>query len=189
MTEGWDRYEKTQFQINGVNLYPNVLGAQNLTVVGEVGFQWNNVPQSEGDRRYGRGFIYGLGSDPSIPAGGSTCSNPVAGLVNSSPQGCKNDGYVTDFAWGYRLRGQLDYNNVFGTSITASPFVFLGQDVDGVSMDGQFNEGRLTTSIGLSLDYNKQQKIDLSYVSFDNSAQYDPLHDRDFYAASYSYSF
>lgn len=189
MTEGWDRYEKTQFQVNGVNLFPNVLGAQNLTVVAEVGFQWNNVPQDDGDRRYGRGFIYGLGSDPSIPAGGSTCSNPVAGLVNSSPQGCKNDGYVTDFAWGYRLRGQLDYNNVFGTSITASPFAFLGQDVDGVSMDGQFNEGRLTTSIGLSLDYNKQQKIDLSYVSFDNSAQYDPLHDRDFYAASYSYSF
>ena len=186
---GWDRYEKTQFQINGIGLYPNVLGANNLTVVGEAGFQWNSIPEGDGERRYGRGFIYGLGSDSSIPEGGSTCSNPVAGRVNSSPEGCKNKGYVTDFAWGYRLRAQLDYNNFLGSTITASPYAFLGHDVDGVSMDGQFNEGRLTSAIGVSFDYNKQHKLDFSYVSFDNSAEYDPLHDRDFYAASYSYSF
>jgi hypothetical protein len=113
----------------------------------------------------------------------------VASLVNSSPAGCKNQGYVTDYAWGYRLRGQLDYNNVCGTSITASPYAFYGQDVDGVSMDGQFNEGRITTSVGITFDYNKQQKVDFSYVNFANSAEYDPLHDRDFYAVNYSYSF
>lgn len=188
-TAGWDRYEKTQFQINGVNVFPNVLKAENLTVVAEAGFQWNNIPQSDDDRRYGRGFIYGLGSSPSIPAGGNTCTSPVASLVNTSPAGCKNKGYVTDFAWGYRLRGQLDYNNFLGTSITASPYAFVGQDVDGVSMDGQFNEGRITSALGITFDYNKQQKLDFSYVSFDNSAEYDPLHDRDFYSANYSYSF
>lgn len=188
-TAGWDRFEKTQFQVNGVNVFPNVLGAENLTVVGEVGFQWNNVPEGDTDRRYGRGFIYGMGSNATIPAGGNTCTSPVAALRNSSPAGCKDKGYVTDFAWGYRLRGQLDYNNVLGTSVTASPYVFIGQDVDGVSMDGQFNEGRLTSALGITFDYNKQHKLDFSYVSFDNSAEYDPLHDRDFYAASYSYSF
>jgi len=188
-TAGWDRYEKTQFQVNGVNVFPNVLKAENLTVVAEVGFQWNNVPQDEGDTRYGRGFIYGLGSSSTLPAGGSTCSSPVASLVNTSPAGCKNEGYITDFAWGYRLRGQLDYNNFLGTGVTASPYAFVGQDVDGVSMDGQFNEGRVTSALGITFDYNKQHKVDLSYVSFDNSAEYDPLHDRDFYAASYSYSF
>ncbi|MNL54257.1 hypothetical protein D3C87_1775750 [compost metagenome] len=113
----------------------------------------------------------------------------MASLVNTSPAGCKNKGYVTDFAWGYRLRGQLDYNNFLGTSITASPYAFVGQDVDGVSMDGQFNEGRITSALGITFDYNKQQKLDFSYVSFDNSAEYDPLHDRDFYSANYSYSF
>lgn len=188
-TAGWQRFDKTQFQVNGVNVFPNVLKADNLTVVGEVGFQWNNIPQGDDDMRFGRGFIYGMGSSPTIPAGGSTCKNPVASLVNASPDGCKNKGYVTDYAWGYRLRGQLDYNNVFGTSITASPYAFFGQDVDGVSMDGQFNEGRMTTAVGITFDYNKQQKIDLSYVTFADSAEYDPLHDRDFYAASYSYSF
>lgn len=188
-TAGWDRYEKTQFQINGVNVFPNVLKAENLTVVAEAGFQWNNVSQGDDDRRYGRGFIYGMGSSPTIPAGGDTCTSPVPSLVNASPAGCKNKGYVTDFAWGYRLRGQLDYNNFLGTSITASPYAFVGQDVDGVSMDGQFNEGRITSALGITFDYNKQHKLDFSYVSFDNSAEYDPLHDRDFYGANYSYSF
>ncbi|MNF09622.1 hypothetical protein D3C81_1487500 [compost metagenome] len=56
-------------------------------------------------------------------------------------------------------------------------------------MDGQFNEGRISSALGITFDYNKQQKLDLSYVSFDNSAEYDPLHDRDFYSANYSYSF
>lgn len=177
---GWDRFEKTQFQVNGVNLFPNVLGAQNLTVVGEVAFQWNNVPQGDDDRRYGRGFVYGLGASPST---GNSCG------TNTSAAGCKNDGYVTDFAWGYRLRAQLDYNNAFGTGVTASPYAFVGHDVDGVSMDGQFNEGRLTSALGITFDYNKQHKVDLSYVSFDNSAEYDVHHDRDFYAASYSFSF
>ncbi|MNF24121.1 hypothetical protein D3C76_578720 [compost metagenome] len=181
LTEGWNRFEKTQLQLNAVNLFPNVFGAENLTVVGEVGFQWNNVPDFKDNERYGRSFIFGFGAAPSTGALGS--------LGNTQPDGAKNDGYVTDFSWGYRLRGQLDYSNFLGTSVTASPFVFLGQDVEGVSMDGQFNEGRLTESVGLSFDYNKQHKIDLSYVTFDNSAQYDPLRDHDFFAASYSYSF
>ena len=33
-------------------------------------------------------------------------------LYNPQPIGCKNDGFVTDFAWGYRLRVSMDYNNV-----------------------------------------------------------------------------
>lgn len=46
-TAGWDRYEKTQFQVNGVNVFPNVLKADNLTVVAEAGFQWNNIAQGD----------------------------------------------------------------------------------------------------------------------------------------------
>jgi hypothetical protein len=182
----WDRFEQTQLLLNGVNQYPNVLGAQTLTIVGEAGFQWNNVPQGADGIRYGRGFIYGAGSNSSL---GNTCSGSGGAISNPSPSGCKNQGYVTDFAWGYRLRAQLDYASVLDSGIRVSPYAFVSQDIDGVSADGQFNEGRLVTSLGVTFDYDRQHKVDLSYVRFANSAEYDPLHDRDYYAASYSFSF
>ncbi len=181
----WDRFEQTQLLVNGLNLYSNVLGAESLTVIGEVGMQWNNVPQDPNGVRYGRGFIYGVGSNGSDL--GNTCT--AAGGTNTHPVGCKNDGYVTDFAWGYRMRAQLDYANVFGSGIKVSPYGFLSHDVDGVSPDGQFNEGRLTTSVGVGFEYDRKHKVDLSYVRFSNDADYDALRDRDYYGANYSYSF
>ncbi|KAA0973526.1 DUF1302 domain-containing protein [Pseudomonas sp. ANT_J28] len=182
----WDRFEQTQLLLNGINQYPNVLGAETLTIIGEVGFQWNNVPQGASDPRYGRGFVYGVGSDSSL---GSTCSGSGGPVSNTSPGGCKNKGYVTDYAWGYRLRAQLDYSNVMNSGVGVSPYIFVSQDVDGVSPDGQFNEGRIVTSLGATFNYDKKHKVDLSYVRFADSAVYDPLHDRDYYAASYSFSF
>lgn len=182
----WERFEQTQLLLNGVNRYSNVLGAETLTVIGEVGLQWNSVPQNDDGIRYGRGFIYGAGSHSSL---GNTCRGSGGPISNPSRSGCKADGYVTDFAWGYRVRAQLDYSSVMGTGIGVSPYTFISQDVDGVSPDGQFNEGRLVTSAGVTFDYDRQHKVDLSYVRFTNSAQYDPLHDRDYYAASYSFSF
>ena len=41
---GYDRFDKTQFQVNTVKTFSNVLGAENMLIVGEVGAQWNNVP-------------------------------------------------------------------------------------------------------------------------------------------------
>lgn len=182
----WERFEKTQLLLNGINIYSNVLGAQSLTVVGEIGLQWNSVPQGASDTRYGRDFVFGVGSNGSL---GNACSGSGGPVNNTQPSGCKNQGYVTDFAWGYRVRAQLDYANLLGSGVRVSPYSFVSQDVDGVSPDSQFNEGRLVTSLGVIFDYDNQHKVDLGYVRFANSAEYDPLHDRDFYAASYSFTF
>lgn len=179
---GYDRFEKTQLQINGINLFSNVLGASNLQVVGEIAFQWNDVPQGDDDIRYGRGFIFGSGSHPTY--GGNLC-----GGANPQPDGCKNQGYISDFAWGYRLRGQLEYADLLGVGVTTYPSLFLGQDVDGVSLDGQFNEGRLTVGAGMRFDYLKQHSLEFNYVTFNNDAEYDPLRDRDYYSMNYSYKF
>ncbi|NQD94560.1 DUF1302 domain-containing protein, partial [Pseudomonas sp. CrR25] len=180
---GYDRFEKTQLQINGINLFSNVLGASSLQVVGEVAFQWNDVPQGDDDIRYGRGFIFGTGSHPTY--GGNLCGTPT----NPQPDGCKNDGYITDFAWGYRLRGQLEYPDLLGIGVSTIPSLFIGHDVEGVSMDSQFNEGRITVGAGVRFDYLKSHSLDFNYVTFNNDAEYDPLRDRDYYSVNYSYKF
>jgi hypothetical protein len=123
---GWDRFNKTQFQVNTVKSFSNVLGAENLLLVAEVGYQENDVPDYlDGAVRYGRGFMFGVGSNPALAgqlpvSGGNTCSPTLVGapvpvqspVFNPQPNGCLNDGYVTDDAWGYRIRLSADYNNV-----------------------------------------------------------------------------
>ena len=59
----------------------------------------------------------------------------------------------------------------------------------GVSADGQFNEGRGTLGVGLGFEYQKAYSLDFSYVTYRNSAKWDPLRDRDYYSVSVSASF
>jgi hypothetical protein len=207
---GYERFDKTQAQVNVVKTFSNILGSQNLLVVGELGGQWNNIPDyTKGGIRYGRGFMYGTGSGPEYAPGGSPqgqtsiplingdwCSPTLVGspvpLANTSfnphPIGCKNDGYITDMAWGYRLRVSMDYNNVMNSGVTVTPSVFWSHDVEGISMDPAFIEDRQVLGLGLKFNYNKKYVLDLNWVDYaDNN--FDPLFDRDYYSAAVSVTF
>ncbi len=62
---GYDRFNKTQYQVNTVKNFSNVLGAENFLIVAEVGYQENDVPDYlDGAVRYGRGFMFGVGLEP-----------------------------------------------------------------------------------------------------------------------------
>jgi hypothetical protein len=209
--QGWDQFDKTQAQLNVVKTFSNLLGAQTLLIVGEVGGQWNNMDDyTKGGIRYGRGFMFGTASTPELTNAGTPNGNPtILGLVagntcsptsvalpvpfsnpfyNAQPNGCRNDGFVTDLAWGYRLRVSADYNNVRNTGVTITPSVFWSQDVEGVSMDPQFIEDRSVLGLGLKFNYNKKYVLDLNYVEYGTS-QFDPLFDRDYYSAAVSVTF
>jgi hypothetical protein len=202
--KGYDRFNKTQFQINTVKNFSNVLGAENLLLVAEVGYQENNVPDYlDGEVRYGRAFMFGVGSNPDLGSptqlpisGGNTCSPtlvnapvPVQSPVyNPQPNGCQNDGYVTDDAWGYRIRLSADYNNVFDSGITVTPSIFWADDVDGVSMDPTFIEGRQVLGLGLRFNLNKRYNLEMNYVDYAD-ADFDPLFDRDYYSVSANVTF
>jgi hypothetical protein len=198
---GYDRFNKTQYQINTVKTFSNILGAENLLLVAEVGYQENNVPDYlDGAVRYGRGFMFGVGSNPDLaqqlaPSGGNTCSPVLVGapsvpspVFNPQPNGCLNDGYVTDDSWGYRIRLSADYNNVFNSGITVTPSVFWAHDVDGVSMDPTFIEDRQVLGLGLKFNLNKRYNLELNYVDY-SDAEFDPLFDRDYYSVSAGVTF
>jgi hypothetical protein len=197
--QGWDHFDKTQFQINTVKTLSNVLGADNMLLIGEVGMQWNDVPDHKADNvRYGRGFMWGFGSAPGYgvsvpPTGGSTCNAAFAGTAlatfyNPSSRGCKNDGYVTDNAWGYRLRMSADYLNAFNSGVTVTPSLFWSHDVNGVSLDPAFIEDRQVLGLGLKFTYNKKYVLDMNWVDYADEG-YDPLQDRDYYSAAVSVTF
>jgi hypothetical protein len=198
---GYDRYDKTQFQLNTVKTFSNIIGADNLLLIGEIGYQMNDIGNyKKGGVRYGRGFMYGVGSNPALAGqapvtAGNTCTPKFVGaptvpssVYNPSPLGCKNDGYITDSAWGYRLRVSADYLNVFNSGIAVTPNLFWSQDVDGISMDPAFIEDRQVLGLGVKFTYNKKYVLDLNWVDYaDNN--YDPLFDRDYYSAAVSVTF
>jgi hypothetical protein len=154
--------------------------------------------------------MFGTGSSPDYGPGGAPAGQPTLGgaslgnlcsptfvglplplantLYNAQPNGCRNDGFVTDMAWGYRLRVSADYNNVRNSGVTVTPSVFWSQDVEGVSMDPQFIEDRSVLGLGLKFNYNKKYVLDLNYVEYGTS-QFDPLFDRDYYSAAVSVTF
>ena len=196
--EGFKRVNKTQFQFNGLVTVPSnflgFLGNSNGLFVAEAGFQWADLPKGY---RFGRGFVMGTAAGANyntagaVTAGSGTsfqCAN-IGVVARVGPDGCKDEGFATDFSWGYRMRASLNYPQVFGTSWEATPSLFIGHDVEGYSIDGQFNEGRLSVGYGLEFNLNKEHKINLNYNWFSDSADYDVFRDHDNYSVSYSYTF
>ena len=171
----YDRKNKTQVQMSFIRLLPQVLGASQLQLMGEVGAQhWDGIGDPNTSTRYGRGFLFGFGPTAAL---GGTC----AGL-NGFAGYCENKGYATSFAWGYRLQGELTYSDVFA-GVNLKPRVFWSQDVKGYSVDNTFVEDRRNLGLAVRADYNSRYYAELSYSRFNHNAKYDIFHDRDNYAA------
>lgn len=190
--QGYTRTNKTQFQINTIKAGNGLgLGENQYTLIGEAAFQWNNLPDYKNNPnalRYNRAFIFGPGSSTTygiMGANGNTCANGM----NINAAGCANDGFVSNFSWGYRVKGELKYDNVWGTGVTVFPGLFWSHDVSGYSVDSQFLQDRM--AIGLSLKFNYQQAytLELDAVGYNPDAKYDPLRDRDYVAATFTVNF
>jgi hypothetical protein len=170
---GYDRKDKTQAQVSFIRQIPQVLGADSLTLLGEVaGQKWSGIGDPNTSTRYVRGFMYNFGPTAAL---GGTCG-PAGIQPNASY--CENQGYATSSAWGYRLSAELLFPNVVA-GINFKPRLFFAHDVKGYSADNLFIEDRQTRSIGLRADYNNRYYADISYTSYNKSAKYDQFHDRD----------
>ena len=188
-------------QVNGIRVLPRMLGSTQSIFVGEVAYQRANVGDSNTGKRFGRSFIFcfaphasyladsqdaSLGAAVQQVAGGIGTGNPAA---NTQEDGRSNDGFATQDSWGYRLRLQLEYPQVFGTSATLFPTFSFSHDVSGYSIDSQIVEGRQTVGLGLRANFNRVHNIELGYVRYADGAKYDAFRDRDYYSLVLSTSF
>lgn len=174
--DGYDRLAVSQLSLGFIKTISQVLGADSLGLTGEAAMKYVHDLPSQDERRYNKSDVYGSDLASGSAAG---CAGGV------SPQyrkyACTKDGFTTDFAWGYRLRAQLNYQGLFA-GINVSPYVAFGQDVQGWSYDGNLVEGRLLGSVGVKADYLQNYSADLSWSGSGNTpfAQTD----RDFIALS-----
>lgn len=172
--KGYDRKEITQLQTTFTHFFDQVLGADRLTLVGEVGFAHVGGLESKSKNRYGRDPIYGIT--------GSAVDPNETSIARYG-----DHGYTTANSWGYRVRGILDYSDVFA-GVNLRPNVAFSHDVDGYGPNGLFNEGAKAASLGLDAEYQNTYTASVAYTNFFDG-RYNTLVDRDFLALSFGVSF
>lgn len=186
-TAGYDRFNVSQAQFTLIKFFDQVMGASRLSFITEFGATYIHDLPDYDEARYGRSGTFGIGTIPLDSLGGADlCAN--GGNINVNY--CNNEGFTTDFSWGYRARFVWDYPNVVA-GINLKPQLAWSHDVQGYSPQpgGAFNEG--SKAIGLSLQAVYQNRItgDIGYTNFFGGKPYNELTDRDFVSASVSYSF
>lgn len=193
--KGWERVKSSQLQVTGTKTFANVFGSEQAVIVGEAGFNWfHNLPPGV---KFNAPAMY-------LPA------TQFGAVLSSAFSVQPEDSFLTEFSWGYRLAGRLEYSNaLFGGNL--APRAAFAHDVRGVGPN--FNEGVKSASIGLSWDYQRRWIVDTQYTTFFGGRTYcgtdvappgsvltpgqpaswcssaNPLRDRDFYSLSVSYSF
>ncbi|WP_299734295.1 DUF1302 domain-containing protein [uncultured Endozoicomonas sp.] len=169
----------TQLQISLLNSFPQVLGASELSLAGEIGYV--HIADLDDGNRYGRSAMFGPG------AGSSACAAPKP---NVTTEFCTNEGYTTANSWGYRLRAALAYSGII-PGVLLKPSLSFRHDVDGYSYEsgGSFMEGQMASTLGLSATYQNNYTANIAYTGFFGNNKYSTLDDRDFVSFSVSASF
>lgn len=175
--KGYVRKPMSQAQVTATQFVDQVLFAERLTLVGEVGYTHvSNLGENE--LRFGRAPEFGSG-DLATPGLCEALGN------TANPDQCNGKGYFTNTSWGYRVRAVLDYNDVFA-GVNLKPSVSWSHDVDGYSPT--FTEGNKAISLGLDAEYQNTYTASLSYTDY-FGGEYNTNVDRDFVALSLGVNF
>ena len=190
---GWREHAQTQVQMTFTKIFGQVLGADQIALVGEVG--WTKVDLDKSLRYEGEGTDTGGGcslADVPIFNGANLAAvfNPAIAGCARNPQTLRG-GFPTDFSWGYRLAARADYNSFLGTAFTFSPRLAFNHDVDGISPGpgGNFLEGRKSLTLGAEFNYLNSWVFDIAWTKFSGGEPFNQIADRDFASASVRYSF
>lgn len=190
---GYEREQVYQFNLGTTSVFgasDNILGADQIIVVGELGATW--VPllpaldqlqfQAPGVYYHASAGADGSGADGSRQA----CStNPACSF---GPDGLRFNqhqqdptGYPDRLSWGYRLIGLFNYEAVL-PRIGLRPSVIWSQDVQGTSPGpaGNFVAGRKQVDLAMETRYGAALSFTLGYTWFFGGGSYNTLSDRDY---------
>ncbi len=182
--QGYILRDTMQAQMTFTHLFGPAVGADNFTMLAEVGaVKIADMPSYDVLRLNGPNTDRSGG--PLIGANG-----PSQGLHVGLSNGPETNPFPTASAWGYRVLAKADYNNVFA-GVNLSQRLVFSHDVNGITPDPlfMFVEDRKSASYALSFDYLNKWSGELSYNWFwggvgttNNTA------DRDFISFNIKYS-
>ncbi|MBP8133332.1 MAG: DUF1302 domain-containing protein [Zoogloea sp.] len=137
------------------------------------------------------GLATALGAtDGFILAEAAVAHYPGLDGSGNTPYFLPNYGLPNKTSWGYVTEIGINYPNVAGSGITLTPQIDFAHDVKGTSPNAiPFVEGRKAVTASVFANYRDRWKGALQYVNFSGGGANNLMRDRDFLAASVSYSF
>ena len=153
--QGYDRHETGSLSVAAAQQFDNVAGAKIAVLGAEFGARQVYDLPDPNVRRYLRADTFGSGPVKGV------CLPPTPGVLYT---GCTLSGFVTKFAWGFRIRGSLAYTieSVPGLDFIAT--ASYGKDISGWSYDGTFNQGRNVATVGVRSEYKKSYFGEIVYA-------------------------
>ena len=175
---GYRRHTVWTMQSTVTKVFGPMLGAQQLTLLGEAGGVWVNLPSKDVLRYDG----------PATFTSGSAAAMATAGFPQFAATPA--DAFADSKSWGYQLLARLDYNSVFA-SVNMSPSVSFSHDVSGNTPLplGNYLHGRKSVNVAVEFTYRNAWSLELRYVNFFGAGQYNLLSDRDYVSSTLKYSF
>jgi hypothetical protein len=172
----------TEFQGGGTWQFGQRVGISDATLSFETDLQWvTNLPPIDGPgaRRLGRGGNFGEASWTNDV--GYVC-NPGP-LENGIVNYCEIDGFINDFAAGYKLR--LASAIPKGPALSFFPALTFSHGVTGYSAD-QFthHEGRMSLSPFLRTQIHQKYFVDVAALWYRGGVKWDTLRDRGQYTVA-----
>ncbi|EKF74927.1 hypothetical protein A11A3_05721 [Alcanivorax hongdengensis A-11-3] len=158
---GYQEFDIQRAEFTFTTIVPQLLGAKKTIVSLQMASEFIPDLPDQKDMRFRRHTNYGVGT-------------------------LSDDGYVTDFSWGYQLTLQSTYANVIGP-LTLTPSLTMRQGVEGYSSDDAFHEDERSLGLGVGMAY-KKLSADLSYTTYNNT-EYSIVSDRDYLSLSTTYAF
>ncbi|MDP5135450.1 DUF1302 domain-containing protein [Rheinheimera baltica] len=174
-----------QAQMTFTHLFGPTLGADNLTMLAEVGgIRIQDMPDQDVLRLNG----------PNTDRSGAPLLNgngvAIPGLHTGLSDGAETNPFPTASAWGYRLLAKADYNNVFA-GVNLSQRMVFSHDVNGITPDPlfMFVEDRKSLAYAVSFDYLSKWSGEVSYnVFWGGQGTTNNVADRDFISFNIKYS-
>lgn len=182
--------DTVQAQVTVSHLFGPALGTDNLTLLAEVGYvKINDMPDPDFLRLEAPGTHRTASLEPVIGPDGSIISDR-AGLHTGLSNGPETEGkFGTDDAWGYRLLGVADFNNIF-SGVNMRVRATFAHDVDGTTPNPLFLffEDRKSANLGFTFDYLSKFQATVSYGAFWDGGPANGLSDKDFVSISFNYA-
>lgn len=197
ISQGNDEFDIWQIQSTYIQFFDRVLGADQLILAAEIGATHVAGLPNKSVARYGRSGAYGIGDNDGVggytggPDGKGMCSvgTPTTNSSrNENTDYCTDEGYVSEWSGGIRVRAGLPYNNAFA-GINVTPNINIGYDLGyGPEPGAQFIDKRISYGLGVSFVYMNNATVDVTYAGFDGG-DYDQMVDRDNISLAVKYSF
>lgn len=166
MALGYDRFDVTQAQTTAIYFWDQGLGAERVSIAGEVAWVGISDLPPNSVMPYGRNPTFGAPTNLGGPS---------------------NEGFVTSNSWGYRVRASANYPNVFA-GVELTPSLAWAQDVSGTAPTGAFLDGRKAFSVALGANYLTKYRASIAYTWYMGGYANTQV-DRDFFSFTVSMDF